>query len=99
MPFQNEHSARLRAPGAFQADSFRRKSATTGISLILGRLKGETTMTTQAVRFDKSRYTQADLDMAFGILEMLKNKTEFKKRLRKLIDKKVSREVRYYGRY
>lgn len=57
MPYPNEHAARVKDPGSFQEDSFRRKEITPGITLILGKLKGETTMTTQAYRFDKSKFT------------------------------------------
>ena len=57
MPYPNEHSARVRDPGDFQSDSFRRKNIEKGIDLILGKLKGESSMTTQAYRFDKTIFT------------------------------------------
>jgi hypothetical protein len=60
MPYENEHSARVRDPGDFEPGSFRRKNITRGVDLILGRLKGKTTMTAQAYRFDKSVFTVAE---------------------------------------
>lgn len=56
-PYPNEHSARVRDPGEFEPDSFRRKSIASGVSIIMGRLKGEKTMTVQAYRFDASKFT------------------------------------------
>lgn len=60
MPYLNEHSARIRNPSDFQEDSFRRIKAAPGISIIIGRLKGETTATTQAYRFDKDKFTSPE---------------------------------------
>jgi len=57
MPYENEHSARVRNPGDFQADSFRRKNITTGVDVIMGKLKGESMMTTQAYRFNIKYFT------------------------------------------
>ena len=56
-PFANEHSARIIAPSRFQSDSFRRSNITKGIDIIVARLKGETSLTTQAYRFKKDRFT------------------------------------------
>lgn len=58
-PFPNEHAFRILEPSKFQEGSFRRKNISTGIDIILGRLKGETTMTTQAYRFKKDNFTFA----------------------------------------
>ena len=58
MPYENEHSARVRDPGAFKPESFRRKELD-GVSMVMGRLKGETTMTVQAYRFPKDKFTPA----------------------------------------
>jgi HK97 family phage prohead protease len=55
-PYPNEHSCRLRSPDDFQADSFRRTSRESDgkrYDVIMGRLKGETTMTEQAYRYPK----------------------------------------------
>jgi len=55
-PFPNEHSCRLKNPDDFKEGSFRRTSRTSDgkkYSVIMGRLKGETTMTEQAYRYDK----------------------------------------------
>lgn len=60
MPYPNEHSARIIEPSKFQQDSFRRKNIADGIDIIIGRLKGETTTTTQAYRFDKEKFTAAE---------------------------------------
>lgn len=59
-PFSNEHSARIVDPSKFKQDSFKRINITTGIDAIIGRLKGETTTTTQAYRFDKDKFTVAE---------------------------------------
>ena len=59
MPLPNEHAARLRDPGDFQPDSFRRKEIAPGISIIMGRLKGQQTMTAQSYRFSKDKFTAA----------------------------------------
>ena len=61
-PLPNEHACRLRDPGDFQEDSFRRdKREHEGkeYSIIMGRLKGETTMTEQSYRYDKGAWTAA----------------------------------------
>lgn len=61
-PFANEHACRLRDPDDFQADSFRRTDREhegKRYSVIMGRLKGETTMTEQAYRYPKDIWTEA----------------------------------------
>lgn len=60
MPYQNEHAARVVDPGKFEPDSFRRKEITDGVSIILGKLKGESSMSAQAYRFDKTKFTSAE---------------------------------------
>ncbi len=57
VPYPNEHSARVRDPGGFEADSFRRKEIAPGISMVIGRLNGSTSMTAQAYRFARSKFT------------------------------------------
>ena len=59
-PFANEHSARIVNPSRFQPESFRRQNITKGIDIILARLKGETTLSTQAYRFQKDQFTVAE---------------------------------------
>ena len=55
MPYPNEHACRIREPSEFQNDSFRRiKSGS--VSIIIGRLKGETKTTTQAIRYPKDSW-------------------------------------------
>lgn len=58
MPYPNEHSARVKSPGLFKPESFRRKELD-GVSAVMGRLKGQTTMTVQAYRFPVDKYTPA----------------------------------------
>jgi hypothetical protein len=62
MPYSNEHSARIKEPGDFESDSFRRVNDKfgAGIDAIFGRLKGETTLTVQAIRFDAKKFTAAE---------------------------------------
>ena len=53
-PYPNEHACRLREPGDFQADSFRRVTREhegKRYDVIMGRLKGEDTMSEQAYRY------------------------------------------------
>ena len=57
MPYPNEHSCRIKSPDAFQSDSFRRMK--TGIlSIIIGKLKGESKTTTQAYRYPTADWTE-----------------------------------------
>ena len=56
-PYENEHSCRIKSPDTFQPDSFRRMK--TGIlSIIIGRLKGESKTTTQAYRYPTADWTE-----------------------------------------
>jgi len=58
MPYPSEHSARIKDPGDFIADSFRSKSVATGIRIIIGKLKnGDGSMVTQAYRFKSDQFT------------------------------------------
>jgi HK97 family phage prohead protease len=60
MPYPNEHACRLREPGEFQADSFKRSSRKhkgKTYDVISGKLKGEDTMTEQAYRYPKDTWT------------------------------------------
>ncbi|MGD8499094.1 MAG: HK97 family phage prohead protease [Phycisphaerales bacterium] len=55
-PYENEHACRLRDPGQFKKGSFRRTSRKHDgkeYGVIMGKLKGETTMTEQAYRYNK----------------------------------------------
>lgn len=57
MPYPNFHSCRIKSPGLFQKDSF--KTIERGkLSVIIGRLKGKTTTTTQAFRYPIDAYTE-----------------------------------------
>jgi hypothetical protein len=60
MPYAAEHAARVRDPGDFLPDSFRRKTLTDGVDLISGKLASggkNGPMVAQAYRFDASKFT------------------------------------------
>jgi len=60
MPYPNEHACRLRDPGSFQEARFRRvsrRSAGKIYHIIMGRLKGQTSMTEQAYRYPKETWS------------------------------------------
>lgn len=59
MPYPNEHSCRVRDPGNFKKDSFRR-IVRDHLVIIIGRLKGKTTTTTQAYRYPKKNWTEKE---------------------------------------
>jgi len=59
-PYPGEHSCRIKNPGDFQSDSFRRKNIRKGIDIVIGRLTGQITMTTQAYRFKVDVFTEAE---------------------------------------
>lgn len=62
-PFPNEHACRLRNPDDFKEGSFRRMSRTSDgkkYSIIAGRLKGETSLTEQAYRYDKEVWSAGE---------------------------------------
>lgn len=56
MPYPNEHSCRLRDPGDFQPNHWGRINRG-GVSVIIGRLKGKTASTSQAIRYPKAEWT------------------------------------------
>lgn len=58
MPFPNEHACRVKDPAGFQKGSFRRMKRGK-LSIIIGRLKGKTTTTTQAFRYPIGTWTAA----------------------------------------
>lgn len=59
MPYPNEHACRLKSPGDFTPDSFRR--ITQGkLSVIIGRLRGQSSTTPQAYRYPVDKWTEAD---------------------------------------
>ena len=62
MPFPNEHACRLKSPDDFKSESFKRitrEHEGKEYSIIMGRLKGETTMTEQTYRYDKTKWTES----------------------------------------
>lgn len=64
MPYPNEHAARIRDPDDFEPDSFRRVERKDGngkmYMVIMGKLKGQTTMTEQAYRYPMHEWTAAE---------------------------------------
>jgi hypothetical protein len=58
-PYPSEHAARMREPGDFDEKSFRRINDKfgKGIHAIFGKLKGDDSMTLQAIRFDAAKFT------------------------------------------
>jgi len=59
MPYPNEHACRIREPGEFQEGSFRRIKEGK-LSIIIGRLKGKTSTTTQAFRYPTDSWTASE---------------------------------------
>ncbi len=57
MPFPNMHSARIKSPDGFEPNGFRTNTLPNGIIQIMGKLKGQTTMTVQALRFPREKFT------------------------------------------
>ncbi len=59
MPYRGEHACRVRQPGEFQPDSFRRiKNGK--LVILIGKLKGESSTTTQAFRYPTDDWTEAE---------------------------------------
>lgn len=56
MPYPNEHACRIRQPGEFQEKSFRRIKQGK-LAIIIGKLKGQSSTTTQAFRYPKDIWT------------------------------------------
>ena len=59
-PYPGFHAARVREPGDFEEGTFRTKEIDTGITIIVGKLKGQDTMTTQTYRFDKNKFSVSE---------------------------------------
>ena len=101
MPYKNKHSARIKEPGDFEKDSFRRKNIETGIDIIIGRLKGKTTTTTQAYRFKKDKYTPAQAkkwlknhDVKYISFEPAEEEKQMKEKIEKRTIKTELRVIR-----
>ena len=58
MPYSNEHSCRMHDPADFEKDSFRRIEKG-DLSIIIGKLRGKDTTTTQAYRYSIDKWTEA----------------------------------------
>jgi hypothetical protein len=80
MPYPNFHSCRIRQPGEFEKGSFRNIEKG-GLQIIIGKLKGKTTTTTQAIRYPKSSWSEskarADCKDKGGTFEAAKKAQEF----------------------
>lgn len=50
MPYPNEHSCRIKEPGEFESDSFRRLKKGR-LSIIIGKITGDKNTSTQAYRY------------------------------------------------
>lgn len=59
MPYPNEHACRVRTPDDFQPESFRRMKSGK-VHIVVGRLKGEDSTTTQAFRYPTDDWTVAE---------------------------------------
>ena len=59
MPYPGEHACRIRQPGEFQPNSFRRMKQGK-LSIIIGKLKGKTTTTTQTFRYPVGNWTEQE---------------------------------------
>ena len=59
MPNLKEHACRIRQPGKFEKDSFRRIKRD-NLAIIIGHLKGEEDTTTQAFRYPTEDWTKAE---------------------------------------
>jgi hypothetical protein len=59
MPYPNEHACRIKEPGDFEPGSFRRIKQGK-VSIIIGRLRGKSTTTTQAIRYPKDQWSAAE---------------------------------------
>jgi len=57
IPYPNEHSCRIKSPSSFQKNSFRR-IIQGSLAIIIGKLKGKTTTTTQAYRYPTKSWTE-----------------------------------------
>lgn len=59
MPYENEHSCRLKDPNQFKKGSFRRISQGR-LGIIIGRLRGQTSTTAQSYRYHKTNWTETE---------------------------------------
>lgn len=57
MPYNTEHSCRIKSPDLFEQNSFRRIKEG-NLSIIIGKLKGESKTTTQAYRYPTSDWDE-----------------------------------------
>ncbi len=61
IPYPNEHSCRIKEPGLFEEGSFRRMNQGK-LSIIIGKLKGQSTTTTQAFRYPTDKWDKDDAE-------------------------------------
>jgi len=60
MPYPTEHTARVKDPGEFEPESFRRKPIAAGVDLVFGRPLGSEYVVAQSYRFDAGEFTTAE---------------------------------------
>ena len=62
-PFPNEHAGRIKDPGEFEPNSFRRMNRNSDgkqYSVVMGKLKGSDKMTEQTLRYPKEEWSAAE---------------------------------------
>lgn len=59
MPYANEHACRIEEPNKFKSNSFRRIRQGR-LSIIIGKKTGEDKTSTQAFRYPKDQWTEAE---------------------------------------
>lgn len=89
-PFPNYHAARQRSPEDFETGSFKylKDRGGTGIDFIVGKLKGQDSLTLQSIRFDASKFS---VEQAKKWLEDYNYKTDIEPATEK--PKEVKQEV------
>ena len=63
MPYPNEHACRLKEPSRFQKDSIRSVEQVSNgkpFRILIGKLKGATSTTIQAIRYPKRYWSEAE---------------------------------------
>lgn len=59
-PYPNFHAARIEEPSKFQPSTFRTKTITNGVTVIIGKLIGGNNMVAQAYRFDATIFSSSE---------------------------------------
>lgn len=61
MPISGEHACRIKSPDLFEKNSFRRIQQGK-LSIIIGRLKGKETTTTQSFRYPVNKWSETEAE-------------------------------------